>query len=289
MLNLTCVRRYATGKAPYLAIPVWSLERNRYIPATFDRRILQAAVSCPHVTMAHYDETAHRLVLNGTTRASYRLINLSTTTPQYMISENNRRWAQSQRKRTVTMATTPELRKAAKWRSEVAKLERKRDNIRAHAPRSPLLPRLYSTADYWRDSEAQWRAEKPMRRVLGHLAHRERKTWREFYEAVGKMLGREIDSGYKHDRVCHRKHGPSVVGYLNQLPKYIGMTRKPYRSDAHILKPDDFIEHRAAQIEYLTTLSEIRAITDAIEAHKVHIAELEQVTPQTLRGELSEV
>lgn len=274
MLNLTCVRRYATGKAPYLAIPVWSLERNRYIPATFDRRILQAAVSCPHVTMAHYDETTHRLVLNGTTRASYRLINLSTTTPQYMISESNRRWAQSQRKRTVTMATTPELRKAAKWREEIGKLERKRDKLRAHAPRSPLVLRPTSN-DYWREAEAKWRSEKPMRRVLGHLAHRERKTWREFYETVGKMLGHDIDSGYKHDRVCNRTHGPSVVEYLDRLPQYIGMARKPYRSDTYILKPDDFQQHREAQMEYLATMYEIRAINDAIAAHVVQIEQLE--------------
>jgi hypothetical protein len=160
-------------------------------------------------------------------------------------------------------------------------VERKRDKLRAHAPRSPLAPRMYSNNDYWREAEAKWRSEKSMRRVLGHLAHRERKTWAAFYEQVGAMLGRFIEMGYRHPLVCKRRGGPSVVEYLDRLPQYIGMARKPYRSDARILKPDDFQRHREAQMEYLTTLSEIRAISDAIEAHKVHIAELEHAEVQS--------
>lgn len=288
-MNIATVRRYASGKAPFLGVPVFSLTEGRYVTALFRRQHLHAAASCPHITKVTYDEQDHVLVLNGSPRACYRLkdlkyaeVNGNRVAWGFQLRSEQEQWAQGRRKSKVTRSATPEARRIVKLQEEIGKLERRLAKIHPRLPIHPLLPGPYGWSKGDPDAELQWRASKQMRRELGWLAHRPRTTWKQFYADVAAIIGHTLDSSVRHDKVCNRKHGPSIVGYLTHLPQYIHLAHKPYRSDFDSFRKgwggeadlDRFQQHRVAQGEYLQERSECEAIRSQMEAHRMDIEQM---------------
>jgi len=282
-MRIETVRKYASGKAPFLGIPVFSLTVGRYVTAVFRSEHLQAAASAP-VTKAYYDEKEHVLVLNGTNHAEYRLKDLKNTPGTYFlgIREQILTWAERQKNRLHRQVHTPAERRIVKLETEVRKLTRELGRIYCHAPVGPMMPYKREIASAgWRENELRWREEKPLRRKVGWLAHSPRKTWKQFYDDVAAIIGRQIDTSYRHDRVCHRKNGPGIVDYLHQLPEHIKMARKGYSRgnpwdpwDDSYSEGNEFQRHRKAQMEYLTARRERETLQNIIDEHLAEIAEL---------------
>lgn len=275
-MRIETVRRYASGKAPFLGVPVFTLETGRYITAIFRREHLQAAVNAP-VIKAHYDEHEHVLVLNGTKRAEYRLRDLkngeSAAWLPWIMREELEKWAQAQRGRLNRKTNTPAERKIEKLAQNVKRLEREKEKLYVHdAPIGPMAPYERDVSDGWRENELRWHEEKELRRAVGKLAHSPRKTWKQFYADVEAVIGRHVDSGKRHDRVCNRKNGPDVIDYLHKMPRYIWMARKGY-SRGKKWEPD-FQRHREAQLDYLKAKRELESLQGQIDAHLEEIAEL---------------
>jgi len=284
-MRLEMVRRYARGKAPFLGIPVFSLEAGKHITAVFRREHLQAACGCPSVSKASYDDSTHTLVLNGG-KSFWKLRNVlaNQVISRMWIADANIKWAQGQRGRAAKRDATPEQRRIMKLELEIGKLERKRDNIYLSLPVSPMKLSGFRYSQSHVPCESKWRAEKPMRRKLGWLAHRERKTWKQFYRDAEAILDRTIDSSHKHDRVCGRKHGPTVTEYLHQFPKHVGMAHKGYTrgeswepfkeygyGEDHEL--NQFQKHRKALVRYLERKRERDELQGQIDAYRIEIAE----------------
>lgn len=295
-MRLETIRRYAQGKSPLVGVPIFSVADGKYRTAVFWRSHLQAFAGNPHLVRASYDEETATLVLSGGKHASYRLYDLRAgsdpnskrvTLQAWQIRDELTKWANGRRKSAISRALPENERKAVKLRLEVGKLERARDKIRLYVPFSPLLsqyPREIESESA-RKSELCWREEKPVRRALGQLVRRERKTWEQFYDEVERIVGRTIDASRRHDRVCGRKRGPSKLDYLKYIYTYVGMSERPFRSDWNPYKKwvcggagdaelNSFERHRRAQQEYLAARSERAAIQDAINNLNAEIAEL---------------
>lgn len=292
-MKLSSVAKYASGKAPFLGVPVFDMSIGRTVTAVFRKEHLQVAVEAAvrHGARVTYDASDHTLNFNSVPGCCYRLRDLKNAvgTPfhPWQFKEANEAWARGRRKSAVTRAMSPDVRRKVKLQEEIGKLARKRDKIYASAPLHPLLslhPRE-PACEYSRKETARWRAEKPMRRKLGQLVRRERKTWAAFYADVAAIIGHGVGDTYRHDRVCSRRDGPERTTYLKYLYRYVGMATMPYDQE-HKWNPykllgygsehdqNEFQRHREAQMEYLAAMGQRAAIQSQIDAHKLEIAEL---------------
>lgn len=284
------VQRYANGSAPFLGIPVFSVADGKYVTAVFRRDHLQTALSAP-ISKVSYDESNHALVLNGTTRACYRLRDLGHGNTGWQIREALTDWARRKRKSQNTRKTNPETRRVVKLQEAVRKLERQRNKIYANRPHSPMQLTVYDrqpASQRDREQESKWREQKSIRRKLGQLVRRERKTWAQFYQDVAELIGRNVGETERHDRVCNRKNGPDRVQYLTYLCKHVWMAEKPYER-TRLWEPfkvyewagednglNRFQQHRRAQLQYLAAMRERTAVQSQIDAHLAEIAEIQR-------------
>lgn len=301
-VTLAIVRRYASGKAPYLGVPVFDMAAGRTVTAVFHRPHLQVATEAAvhYGATVTYDCEAHTLNFNSVKGCCYRLIDLkqSGKLQPCQVKAELESWARGRRKSAISRTLPREQRQAERLRLEIGKLRRKQDKIYASRPHHPLIPTSYDlqpASEYERQSVLEWIRQKPVRRRLGQLVRRERKTWAQFYRDVEAIIGRHVDSSQRHDVVTRRKRhgralGPSIVEYLRHLYRYVGMAQKistleawsPYKNlgwgDEH--DQNEFQRHRNAQRNYLAAMAEKAALQSEIDAHKVTIAELEgKVTP----------
>lgn len=291
-MKLSSVAKYASGRAPYLGVPVFDMSIGRTVTAVFRKEHLQVAVSAAvkYGARVTYDASDHTLNFNSVPGCCYKLRDLKNAAGSpfnpWHFKEANEAWARGRRKSAVTRAMSPDDRRKVKLQEEIGRLARKRDKIYASAPLHPLLslhPRG-PACDYSRKQAMRWRAEKPLRRKLGQLVRRERKTWAAFYADVAAIIGHEVSDTYRHDRVCNRKGGPDRIDYLKYLYRYVGMATMPYEQE-HKWNPyrlgfgpehdqNEFQRHRQAQMEYLVAMGERAAIQSQIDAHRQEIAEL---------------
>lgn len=301
-MTLQVVQRYASGKAPFLGIPVFDISLGKTVTAVFRREHLQAAVEAATIRGARitYDCVFHTLNFNSVKGCCYRLRDLKnaegSTFKPWDIKDAQAAWASARRKTAIARTLSPSTRKVARLQLEIGKLGRQRDKIRAERPQNPLIPLAYylqPASENDREQARRWRAEKPMRQRLGQLVRRERKTWAQFYRDVEAIIGRPVYSSRRHDVVTKRKRrgrsaGPSIVIYLTHLYKYVGMATMPweqsYKWDPYKLEEyggergrDMFARHRSAQIAYLTAMNERVAVQWQIDQHLQTIAELAEL------------
>lgn len=292
-VKLTSVAKYASGKAPYLGVPVFDMSIGRNVTAVFRRQHLQVAVEAAvrHSARVTYDASDHTLNFNSVPGCCYKLRDLKNATGSsfrpWHFKEANKAWARGRRKSAVMRAMPADEKRSVRLQEEIGKLARKRDKIYASAPLHPLLslhPRG-PACEYSREQAAQWHAEKPTRRRLGQLVRRERKTWAIFYADVAAIIGREVSEGQRHNRVCTRCNGPEHITYLKYLYRYVGLATMPYDQEYkwNPYKPcgygpehdqNEFQRHRHAQMEYLAAMGQRAVIQSQIDAHKAEIAEL---------------
>jgi hypothetical protein len=285
-MKLATIARYASGKAPFLGVPVFDLAEGRTVTVVLKRDHLRVAVEAAtiHGATVTYDCEAHTLNFNSVKGCCYTLRDLRQQV--FPWREQLLSWAEGRRKTAISRALPENEKRIAKLRLEIGKLERRRDKIRSNRPQSPLLLTEWQRepeSDSARKQELNWREEKPIRRALGRLVRQERKTWAQFYRDVEQITGRRVDSSRRHDRVCNRRGGPARTDYLTYLYKHIWMAAKPYRAPWEPLKKTDrtgdggetvFEQHRRWQIEYLMALDERAGIQTEIDGHLQTIAEL---------------
>src|ERR1035437_7741 len=264
-------------RAPFVSIPLSpSYRGDERICVVVNREHLKAAMSAHGVRRVDYDLNQGQLVVSGP-KTRYALKDVLTgnrnTLPYARRGARSvlEDWAKAQRERKVSKAMSVGDRRAAKIQRDIEVAQRKLAKIHESRPVNPLcVDRRQNGGIYFRDSEARWAKGKGIRKALAKLTGKwirrnsRPDSWKEFYEQVARILSiSEVFPPVKHDRVCNRKGGPEVVGYLKHLPKHIAGQSKPWRS----LNWDDKFDGARMQksrLEYLEEMQAKRIVEDQI-------------------------
>ncbi|HEV2523338.1 MAG TPA: hypothetical protein VGT24_13240 [Candidatus Acidoferrales bacterium] len=295
-LKLARIMKYAQGSAPFAGIPIEGVGTIVLL-----RHHLRAALDIQPARIVYNQDTKVLTFRNH--RAEWRLNDLlgQGKVQRWQIHDHLRSWANGRRsaarKRKETAALGKEGRYVRRLREAITKLTRQRDKIYLRKPENPLKPKHWEEAgDYGRNQATAWVEEKLIRKALAQVAgrkliHGEPKTWADFYRDVEKVSGRHVDESQTFTRVHARKryrHGlsdyPDREDYLKNLPRYLGMSEKPwdwrpydpYKKDEYGEQLNALERHAQARREYCASLRERKALDSQITGHLAEIASLTQ-------------
>ena len=282
-LKLNSIRaNLERGRSPLVGIPV--VYDGSRAAACFHRRILETALGAPTIQRATYNLETRSLVLSGE-RSKYILREFSNPVE---IHTKLSSWARTQRKsKTIKLwlqahpnASRADITRANRIREQIAKLQRQSERIYVRRPANHLLHVEPKFSDdfsrYRRDNWARWTAEKRIRKALAGVATVGKpagQTWAQFNSLIAAIVGRDhLSRDNDYTVLLNRRGGPCFETYLHALPKYLGLSSKPYDGDPWTHNHEEVQRWR---LEYCQNVRARREVEEQIRELSAALKDLE--------------